>query len=241
MYAELARDEIEQLEEQGVRLTPEEVIRLNGLALKCLSPVAECRRPRRIAWAGNTILREPSISQEEWIRDIIPIAAADETSAIWLRAFALSRDGAELWKLMDYKTISKAVKEWTHELTCTTEQLADALAFALFGNDESMGEIGGETALSREAAKLREGLPESDELEELLELCRATHIEVDREIDTVEKLSNILRTYRAEQSEVDDYRKRLRGRATAAFYSALDEIKKAHESEVGNGECLNQA
>ncbi len=234
MFADLARDEIEQLEEQGIRLTAEEVVRLNGLALQALSPVAEWRRPRRIAWARNCRLLEPSISAEEWMRDIIPLAAADEMSAVWLRAFACSTEPETLWQLMDFRSINKAVQDWRRGLQCTAEELANALLFVTFGNNEAFYEAGGRT-LATEADKLAMCLPPSDDLTELVQLCKATHIALDKSCDTIEDLQKTLCTYRAEEASVDEYRKRMVNRARALFYAALDEIKAKHQKDSGNG------
>ena len=70
MISTIAIADIKATISSGVKLTPEEIIRLNALGLKYdyAQSGAELRIMPRLAWLGDVAFREPTIGHEIWMQ-----------------------------------------------------------------------------------------------------------------------------------------------------------------------------
>ena len=79
MTSSMALADIATLQAKGLRPTPEDVIRLNGLALaveRAGDPDAASNAPR-VVWLGNVALHEPTLQAETWLAEVAsPLAAS---------------------------------------------------------------------------------------------------------------------------------------------------------------------
>ena len=136
MLTEMARIDIEHLTARGVTMTPERVVRLNDLSLRCARGADAARfvAAPRVAWAGDTPVYEPSIAAEVWIQ---------EYATAWWRGASLNI--AVAWACANCaepdffadKTVERHVRalvqRWRRGLGCTRAQLDIALDYALNG------------------------------------------------------------------------------------------------------------
>jgi len=97
MISRYAIDTIEELQKEGLRLAPADIIRLNALGLKIdRGPdAANLYTKRRAVFLGTLTLREPTIAHALFLSDIRALPAfADigEAGGVALRAWVLSMD-----------------------------------------------------------------------------------------------------------------------------------------------------
>lgn len=145
MVADLFKRDYRQMTEQGVKFTPEDIIRLNALAVKVkLAPnAAQTVGLPRCACLGDLVLREPTIAHELWIEEASRwIDCSDDRNFLWLHAYALSRPAEELADAYRPEKLVRTVFTYAAKRLCrfTHEQLKDAVEYALVGADWKVGE-----------------------------------------------------------------------------------------------------
>ncbi len=137
MLAEMAAEDIRELQARGVNLTPAQIVRLNDLALRVTRGAegAAFICAPRVAWAGDTPLYEPSIAAEIWLRDFAG-AWWNGRSLTLATAFAAAhgRECGGFWRQRDREQQARAeIEAWQKSLSCTWAQLMAALDYALNG------------------------------------------------------------------------------------------------------------
>jgi len=150
MLVDQFRKDYRQMTAQGVTFMPEDIIRLNALAVKVRLSQNAARtvhlprlafipgRPRRFLRTDDIILREPTIAHELWLENAqryIPIDS-DRTFDL-LYGYALSRPAEKLPdafapRRLIRKVFTYAARELSH---LTREQLSSAVDYVLFGAD----------------------------------------------------------------------------------------------------------
>ncbi len=146
MISPTARADIRRAIDRGVKLTPEDIIRLNALGLRhdYAKQGADMRIMPRVAWLGEVAFREPTIGHEIWMRRAGDIFALERPEDIvLLRAFCLATPPEALPPLDDRKALLAAVDAFcrTRLSFYTVEQVAAALVYAEQGVDPAAGEI----------------------------------------------------------------------------------------------------
>ena len=153
MLSAMFRRDYDSLTAQGYALTPEDVVRLNALALRVrLSSAAPCSvhlprlvfMPRDSRWRPQIVLREPTMAHELWIEAAQGWIDTDKPeNFLWLHAYALSRPASRLADPADPKGMVKAVFKFAAKRLCrfTREQVSAAVEYALFGADWIVGEV----------------------------------------------------------------------------------------------------
>ena len=168
MLSAMFRRDYESLTAQGYALTPEDVVRLNALALRVrLSSAAPCSvhlprlvfMPRDSRWRPQIVLREPTMAHELWIEQAAKwIGCDDDRNFLWLHAYALSRPAKKLPDAFKPARLVRKVYRFAAKRLCgfTREQLSAAVEYCLFGADWTAGEVGGK---KRGKDKSKGGVP----------------------------------------------------------------------------------
>jgi hypothetical protein len=131
---------------EGVKLAPEDIIRLNALAVKAklaAEPFAAMHLPRVVFLDGFT-LREPTLGHEIWLERVTRwFDLEDERVFRYVYSFALSRAADELPDADNAKRCIRKVYAFAERkvLKLTRDQLDDAIDYAIFGADWTAGEL----------------------------------------------------------------------------------------------------
>ncbi|MBR4654128.1 MAG: hypothetical protein IKO72_12290 [Kiritimatiellae bacterium] len=149
----------------GVKLTPEDIIRLNALALRhdYAKAGADLRIMPRLSWLGDVAFREPTIGHEIWMQEVADVFNLGKPETLLkVRAFCLATAPEDLPDPgAGRERLKKAVAEFLRKRLAeyTLGQVAAALVFAETGNDQMAGEIPvAAPARGRKAKKqIREG------------------------------------------------------------------------------------
>lgn len=139
MLAKTAKADLDALRKGGYAPTDEEIIQLNDLAIRIESgkDITPQNAPR-FAFAGNTILYEPTIMSELWWVDYGRDAFIDDKWKLYCYFFMLyNARNKELSKLVEENEIKKAVKKWVKETTATDNELWRALMWVKYGNEQA--------------------------------------------------------------------------------------------------------
>lgn len=136
MISEMAREDLAALRAEGVRLTDEQVIRLNslGLLVERGPHSGEVFAAPRVGWAGPVAIHEPTIQSSRWY-----VSRACDwwcgDSLFWALAWACAHAPRRGWfaRWQTEGLARAAVERWASALTCTTVQLQTALQYAVSG------------------------------------------------------------------------------------------------------------
>lgn len=153
MLADILKKDIRQYAAQGVDFTPEDIVRLNALAVRVKLAQHPCQgvhlprcvfMPPASFFGRELVLREPTIAHELWLEEAARwIDVADERNFLFLHAFALSvADVDSLPDAFDGRAVVKAVFRFAVKrlVRYTAEQLRNAVDYALYGADWTCGE-----------------------------------------------------------------------------------------------------
>ena len=162
MFSDLLKKDIRQYAAKGVDFTPEDIVRLNALAVRVKLSQHPCRgvglprcvflppvdAPGRCVslafFRRELVLREPTIAHELWLEEAARwIDVADERNSLFLHAFALSfLDPAKLPDAFAPRRVIKAVYIFAAKrlVRYTAEQLRNAVDYVLYGADWTCGE-----------------------------------------------------------------------------------------------------
>jgi len=142
MVSSLAISDVRGLVSSGVVVTPEEIIRLNDLAvaIERVQDVAETCEAPRVAWLGNTPVYQRTIAAESWYSkyacrwwrgDSLYYALA------WCCAHAI--EPGFFADYTDEKATRKTIVEWWRSLSVTKAQAESALVYVMFGEIDIAG------------------------------------------------------------------------------------------------------
>lgn len=241
MLSAMFRRDYESLTAQGYALTPEDVVRLNALALRVrLSSAAPCSvhlprlvfMPRDSRWRPQIVLREPTMAHELWIEQAERwIDTGNADNFLWLHGYALSRPASKLANVFDAKGMVKAVFKFAAKRLCrfTREQLSAAVEYALFGADWIVGEVAADVREHERKADGGNGLRETGEQSPTLGIlseCRALRLPIS--LDDAKRLTASELEASILEAQMRDglfNADSLKSRAVAAYVRAREEIK----------------
>lgn len=146
MVSDLFMKDYRAMTSAGVVFTPEDVIRLNALAVRVKltqHPISAVNLPRACLM-GDLVLREPTIGHEMWVERVstyIDMTANRNFKIVY--AYALSRDWTELPDVVKAKAVVEKVFAFARRnlFKYTDAQLGDAIDYVLFGADWKIGEM----------------------------------------------------------------------------------------------------
>jgi hypothetical protein len=240
MKSRMAMEDCRAMLADGLNLQPEDIVRLNALALaferaKGKSPASPFALPRVAAIAEGVWFREPTIGHELWLAKAERWANADDFQTLLaLNAYALSRDPAALPDGDDRDTCRAEVEKFVKSLSgFMTDQILAAIDYARSGLDE--------TAHESPAPAHRRNEPEPDDVDNpdirecvavgvlrsgqaaLLGVSEADLLRMTRrEADAVIRLAYAAHKIPLEGAEND---------ALRDYYRTLDEIRERLERE----------
>jgi len=155
MLSDILRKDIRQYAARGIAFEPADIVRLNALAVQvklCQRPCQGVHLPRCVflpptsIWGRELVLREPTVAHELWLEEAAQwIDVADERNFLFLHAYALSFvDPAKLPDAFAPKRLIRKVFMFAAKRLAryTTEQLRNAVDYALYGADWTAGEAG---------------------------------------------------------------------------------------------------
>lgn len=239
MTSEMAREDIEKLQSEGLYPSVKDIIRLNGLALK-YERVKKQRSfssmwylPRVAAVSNDMWFRQPTIGHDIWISQVSQwINMTNYGTSLAVYAYALSRDWKDLPDANDRTVVQKAIDDFLKTLGgYTEEQVLAALEYVQSGLsavDDEYGEPKKETG------------EEDDEEDEDWGLCislgtlnKAKAVlwgvtETEAKSMTREELDDVIeKSYKFHNVDADDSGKYELG----AYYRTLDAIRERLEEE----------
>ena len=232
---------------QGLDPAPEDVVRLNALAVRvrlaASAPrVAHLPRlaflPRDARWRAPLVLREPTVAHELWLEQAARIIDCDDPrNWILVNAFALARPADELPDAFAPRKVVRAVFRFAAKrlVRFTSEQLYAAVEYCLFGADWTAGEAGGAR---------RRGGDDDDPVRQLADvessptlglLAEARALRLPLSIDDAKRLtaSELAEAVRAAQlREGLVFREDLKADALADYVRAREEIRARLKAEA---------
>ena len=146
MVSDIFLKDYRQYTARGVTFTPQEIVRLNALAVK----VKLSQRPYgpavlpRACFLGKMVFREPTIAHELWLEQVGRfIDIRDARNFYLVHGFALSHlDPKDLPDAFKPEKLIKTVFRFAAKrlVGFTHDQLADAIDYCLYGADWTAGE-----------------------------------------------------------------------------------------------------
>lgn len=238
MVSKMAISDIEALKEDGIELTPQEIIRLNAFGIKVErnSDCSDYSVPPRVSILGNVVFHEPTIGSEIWMNQVGNVFDMDDSGTYFqLRTYSLSRSWKELADPLDKEAVKEqTTKFFKEELgEYTMRQVQSALEYAIFGNDPTKYEERPKTAHAEdddeeanedacyEVGLLRQGIlyniGSPDQIKDMTvqEMCLFVDWKLQMKFGSE-------RTKSQQQKNLGEY------------YAVLDEIRDRHENEVKN-------
>ena len=146
MLSGLFKKDYKAMTAQGVVFTPEDIVRLNALAVRVglsQKPVSAVNLQRVAFLPCGLVLREPTIGHEMWLEEVGRFMDFHDTRVFEaVHFFALSRQWDDLPTTDEPKAIVRKVFAFARRkmLPYTHEQVRAALDYALFGADWTAGE-----------------------------------------------------------------------------------------------------
>ena len=239
MLSAMFKRDFEAFRSQGLDPAPEDVVRLNALAVRvrlaASAPrVAHLPRlaflPRDARWRVPIVLREPTVAHELWLEHAARIIDCDDPRN-WLlvNAFALARPADALPDAFAPRKVVRAVFRFAARrlVRFTSEQLYAAVEYCLFGADWTAGEAGGARRLGGDDDPVRQ-LADVESSPTLGLLAEARALRLPLSIDDAKRLtaSELAEAVRAAQlREGLVCRDDLKADALADYVRAREEIR----------------
>lgn len=232
MVSEMAKEDFYALERQGVKVSFENLVRLNHLGLKAESSADSFTFftvPRcvflKIDGKDDIVLREPTIAHEIWFDSVQRSFDLDDNfTLIALRIFTLSKEADELPKWYHISQVNEAVAKFVKKdlKDFTIRQLMNAMRYCLEGIEFSE-QIEEEDDKGEETRK-----PEGTSLEiGIMREAQAIGLGITMEemgkMTTSELQKLILMKYSENKIDVG---KRIKDDAIMNYYNLLEKIKR---------------
>ena len=153
MLTETAKNDLAALRQQGFKPTDEEVVRLNDLAIRIeRGKYTTPTNHPRFAFAGNTVLHEPTIGALEWWIQFGRNAAITNEGRMMTYFFMMAHSRHVEWlqRLISPADIRKAVKQWKKGVCATAEELWRACLYVKEGENSAAGKPDKSTPLDDE-------------------------------------------------------------------------------------------
>lgn len=239
MISEMAKDDFEELERQGLRPSFADAVRLNALALKCdMTPFdGMCDLPR-VAFLGSLAFREPTIGHTIWIDTVLRWCDRyDLSTAVAVYAYALSRNLDALPDANDRDATRKAIDDFTAGPLSpfTLVQVRCAIDYAQWGANAVAKEYPPPRA---DAAKFEDDVPASLGAGAVVEtLALGFGVSIRDVCSLTISKTRMLQSAALSKAGVD-VAKRRKGDAVGDYYAALGEIKarlKREKEASANG------
>ena len=227
MITKLAQGEIDRLEGDGIRLTPEEIVTLNDFAIEALNHknyYQSVYAERRVRWGGFT-LREPTFAHIHFIEQISDVVDFDNLqTSIVARSWVCSMSVDELPDPNDTNAVLGKLLQWRATIQYITPAVLEAILIYVWLGPNHLPRVVGN--------KTKEEDPISDALRDWsletvingVALCVGLTMEDAMRMRPCELDSMVVQRLRAkdgvEQKDV-----------FGKFYAYLDEVEEKHRKQ----------
>ena len=144
MLSKMAMEDIAALRADGIDVPPREVVRLNALGLRVERGTVSAYMfaAPRVAFLGGSVLHEPTLGAEMWLRQAVDLFDEDDAQTWFsLRVLSCFRNWRDLPDPTNRKAVLKAVKDTLKTLSSfTVRQVENALAWCIEGDIAEKGE-----------------------------------------------------------------------------------------------------
>lgn len=243
MISELAIEDIEQMQADGLKPTPRDIVRLNALGLKIeyASRAGDLYAMPRVAYLGNEVFREPTIAHGMWVDRVLEwVNNSDYSTHLAVNAFALSRMPEELPDATDRKKVIKAINKYCEgDLSkFTRDQIRCAVMFAIHGSDAIEREYPAPNPYKTDEEKEDDAISDVPSSIGVGVLLESVAIGLGMSLRDYSKLTisqaKMVQTLAMYQKGVDPAKRRIPA-AQVNYYNTRDEIRKRLEKEVKDG------
>ncbi len=240
MISQMAMEDIDSLAEEGIKLTPQEIIRLNAFGLKVErgTDTAERFALPRVAVLGKLTLRQPTIGSEIWMSQASQVCETSSAETfLVLRLYSLSKDQSQLVdpydrdKLLEELTAMKEVI-----LPFTYEQVTGALDYVVAGLNHFDGE--------KKSTRRRKDEEDDDNIEDFDDEYSCIEIGMLKDgmvlkLGTLQELKTMttsglqmLLQYATEVKYYESAYKSNKNKRLIEYYSVLEDIKDNHKKDL---------
>lgn len=226
MTSPLARQDIELIWEQGGRVSVDDIVRLNALALKITDrPDSDLSVLPRFTSVQGVHFREPTVGQSIFLDEAKRVFPEDEGTLLALIAYVLAHEDVDVKELKHPFVFKTKVLYWvmTALKKMTLEQLEQIVCYCLYGCDDTDGEYPFykvDEMAERDLDRL--GSDSSWALRHYLEAVAVGIDSVTALRQTSSQLCAMIeRAYVVHKLPLSDTQKRL----TADYYRTLDHIR----------------
>ena len=246
MIADTFRKDYRQMTAQGVKFTPEDIVRLNALAVKVKLSQTAARDvhlprlaflPRLGWWRGEIVLREPTIAHELWMERAAQwIDIEDDRNFYFLNGYALSRPAERLADAFRARRVIREVDRFAAKRLALypPAQLSAAVDYVLYGADWTVGEHGPDAGrVGNVPGASRPGEPKSETSSIVIGLLtRGRALRLPISLDdamrmTASELQEAVERARAADETIDW--EKTRHRAFGEYVRARNEIRNRNE------------
>lgn len=137
MTSKIAKQQIEKWWKEGLKPTVDDIVLLNNLGLHIekgcdMFSFSACPR---VAFLGDTVLREPTVAKRIWLDEVQSMFADTLETKIYVTAYTLGTSDNELPDVNDKKKIQKGVLKFRDDvlMKCTDSQILAAIDYVLNG------------------------------------------------------------------------------------------------------------
>ena len=229
MVSDAAISDIDKLVAEGLKPTPQDIIRLNALALKMErhdSCAMSLFNLPRVAFLGDVVLPEPTLGHEIWLAEAERICDMDDIlTNLSITAYACSVIDAKDLPELDKRKIFVAVEKFKETISgYTPRQIVAATRYVIDGNDATTGEY-------PEHKRREETSDESDGdfCAAIGVLCNGIAVGLGVSLEDGKKLTRAqleaMKENALETKGLYD-RKAMRGIFAADYFATLDSIKE---------------
>lgn len=141
MVSQMAKEDVIALQQKGVSLSFDEIVKLNGLGVKAENSPDSWTFyaiPRCVFLSDEMVLREPTLGHEIWFDSVSrQFDIDDEVTLFSLRAYMMSRDLDELPKWYHISQVKNELEKFIKKelRPFTIRQIMNAVAYCIDGND----------------------------------------------------------------------------------------------------------
>lgn len=243
MVSLMAKEDVHALEKKGVKLTFEEIVKLNALGVRCeQNPYSSSFYALpRCAFLGDEnsmiVFREPTIGQETWFQNVLQLFSEDDdTTMFLLRAYSMKM-GVDLPEWSDPKAVREAIRVFIEKdmEKFTVGQVMGCVNYCLYGSSPNDDEVA-ETPQSDEEKKDDEEVdltqPPSSIVIGYVHEAQAMRLGISLE-DAMKMTKSEIQAviHRAKEIENRDLDKDLKNSSIQEYYSTLEIIKQRHAQE----------
>ena len=224
MTSPLCRDDINEIWSNGGKVTVDDIVRLNAIALKITdNPATRLAVLPRFVSVNGVHFREPNVEQSMFLDEARAVFPDDDGTQLAITAYVLAHDDADIKQLRHPFLFRAKVAAWMlrHMRKCTIEEIEQIVYYCITGCEQTTGEYPPYVGSGDNEDRI--GGPKSWALFDYLESAALGIDSVAALRATSPQLSAMIeRAYVVNKTPLSNTANKL----TADYYRTLDEIKQ---------------